>query len=28
VYDDDAMYAAIERAFSGTGIVVLKPEIV
>ncbi|NLT59076.1 MAG: GHMP kinase, partial [Candidatus Hydrogenedentes bacterium] len=28
VYDDDAMYASIERAFSGTGIVVLKPEIV
>lgn len=28
MYEDDAMYAAIEQAFNGTGIVVLKPEIV
>lgn len=28
VYEDDAMYEVIEQAFSDTGIVVLKPEIV
>lgn len=28
VYEDDAMYEAIEQAFSDTSIVVLKPEIV
>ncbi len=28
VYEDEEMYAAIEDAFSGTSIVVLKPEIV